>query len=88
VKMGILIAVVLALVVAFFILAARTQPIRRQFNFNSRTVNFYAANGRLIKTYQTVGKVYSENGSDGWFFVNKETGKLTMVTGFIEIVEN
>jgi len=36
-------------------------------------------------TYHSTGKVISEDGSDGYFFTNRENGKLVEVSGNIII---
>ena len=38
-----------------------------------------------IITYHSTGKVISEEGSDGYYFTNRETGKLVEVSGNIII---
>ena len=42
--------------------------------------------GNLVKEFHSVGKVLTEQDSDGWYFLNKETNKLTRVSGTV-IVE-
>jgi hypothetical protein len=42
--------------------------------------------GNLVKEFHSVGKVLTEKDSDGWYFLNKETNKLTRVSGTV-IVE-
>jgi len=41
--------------------------------------------GQLVREYHSTGRVESEEHTDGWFFVNKETGKLVRVSGTISI---
>ena len=38
-----------------------------------------------IITYHSTGKVISENGSDGYYFNDRETGKLIEVSGTVII---
>jgi hypothetical protein len=42
--------------------------------------------GNLVREFHSVGKVLTEKDSDGWYFLNKETNKLTRVSGTV-IVE-
>lgn len=43
--------------------------------------------GTITHTWISSGKVLSEQGSDGYFFSEKQTGKLIEVTGTIIITE-
>ena len=45
-----------------------------------------SVNGQTLRTYHSSGKVNSEQGSDGYFFMNKETGTLTEVAGGVIII--
>ena len=42
--------------------------------------------GEVIRTYYSSGKVNSESNSDGYFFMDSETGKLTEIAGGIVII--
>ena len=42
--------------------------------------------GNLVKEFHSVGKVLTEEHSDGWYFLNRDTNKLTRVSGTV-IVE-
>ena len=37
--------------------------------------------GVVVKSYESTGKVFSENNSGGWYFEDKLTKKLVHVTG-------
>jgi hypothetical protein len=41
--------------------------------------------GIAVKTYYSTGNVSNSGNSDGWYFENKETGKLVEVAGTIVI---
>lgn len=45
-----------------------------------------SATGQVIKTYHSSGKVSSEGQSDGYFFMDKETGELTEIAGGIIVI--
>lgn len=47
-------------------------------------VTLYLPNGQT-REWISEGKVSTEEGSDGWFFKDKKTGKLVRVTGFTVI---
>lgn len=48
-------------------------------------ITLYAADGNVIKSWESTGSVSNEAQSDGWFFEDKTTGKLVEVTGTIII---
>lgn len=41
--------------------------------------------GQIIKTYHSQGKVFSEDGSDGFYFTSEETGTLVEIAPGIVI---
>lgn len=41
--------------------------------------------GQIIRTYTSTGKVLSEDGSDGYYFMGAATGKLVEVSGDVII---
>ena len=43
--------------------------------------------GKLVKEWVATGKVQSESNSDGYYFNDKETGKLVEVSGDIVITK-
>lgn len=51
---------------------------------NEFKVEMYSG-GLLVKTWISSGKVRSENNSDGYYFVDKSTGKLVEVSGDVVI---
>ncbi len=58
----------------------------RHFNmWANYDVTMYGIDGKVINHWVTSGKVYSEDGSDGWFFTDSTTGKLMCVSGFVVI---
>ncbi len=54
----------------------------------SQHVVLYAANGSIIDQWDSSGLVKTESGSDGWFFVDKLTGKLVRISGPVVITQN
>lgn len=47
-------------------------------------VSVYSGN-QLVREFRSNGKVLTESGTDGWYFTNKETGKLVRVSGTVVI---
>lgn len=45
-----------------------------------------ATTGQVVRTYHSSGKVLSEESSDGYYFMDQETGKLTEIAGGIIII--
>jgi hypothetical protein len=45
-----------------------------------------SATGQVIKTYHSSGKVSSEETSDGYYFMDQETGELTEIAGGIIVI--
>lgn len=43
--------------------------------------------GQIIRTYTSTGKVLSSKGSDGYYFNDQATGKLTEVSGDVIITQ-
>ena len=50
-------------------------------------VEMINCDGSVARSWISSGKVLSEEGSDGYFFMDKETGKLIEVTGRIVITK-
>jgi len=48
-------------------------------------VTLYAASGGVIKEWTSNGKVSTEDHSDGWYFMDAETGKLVRVSGTVVV---
>jgi len=48
------------------------------------TIEMYSG-GQLVRTWTSSGKVSTEQGSDGYFFKDKATGKLVEVSGDVVI---
>lgn len=51
------------------------------------TIEVINCDGSVARTYTSTGKVRSEENSDGYYFLDKETGKLIEITGRIIITE-
>lgn len=45
------------------------------------TVTLYGADGKEVSHWESDGKVLSEDHSDGWYFTDKATGKVVIVSG-------
>lgn len=43
--------------------------------------------GEKVREFTSSGKVLTEEKSDGWFFTNKETGKLVRISGTVIVEE-
>tara|TARA_R100001480_G_scaffold29739_2_gene40531 strand:- start:921 stop:1172 length:252 start_codon:yes stop_codon:yes gene_type:complete len=52
------------------------------------TIELLGCSGDVVRTWTSTGKVKSEANSDGYFFMNKSTGKLVEVTGTLIIRQN
>lgn len=48
-------------------------------------VTLYACDGSVIREWTSTGKVKSEETSDGYYFMDKATGRLIEVTGTLII---
>ena len=51
------------------------------------TVELLNCDGSVSKKWESSGKVLSEENSDGYFFLDKDTGKLIEVTGNLVITK-
>ncbi len=76
----------LFIAVLAIIISSCTDATKAKFtNFGSEfKVEMYSG-GVLVKTWISSGKVLSEKGSDGYFFVDKSTNKLVEVSGDVVI---
>lgn len=50
-------------------------------------VEMINCDGTVARTWISTGKVLSEGGSDGYYFMDKQTGKLIEVTGRLVITK-
>jgi len=48
-------------------------------------ITLYAADGKVLGTWESTGRVANEGNSDGWYFKDDKTGKLIEVTGTLII---
>lgn len=62
---------------------AKIGGIRNEFK-----VELVNCDGSVTRSWISTGKVLSENNSDGYYFVDKVSGKLIEVSGNIIITEN
>ena len=44
-------------------------------------VTLYAADGKVINTWESTGNVSNQTSSDGWYFEDVTTGKLVEISG-------
>lgn len=74
------------IVLAIITLSSCTDATKAKFtNFgNEFKVEMYSG-GLLVRTWISSGKVLSEKGSDGYFFVDKSTNNLVEVSGDVVI---
>lgn len=76
------------IVLACLFEVACTSSERAQFtSFNSAFKVTVWSGGVVIKEYTSRGKVLTESDSDGWYFSDKETGKLIRVSGTVTMEE-
>ena len=63
-----------------------TSASRSQFSAygSDFKVTLYSG-GQAVKTYTSSGKVLTETQSDGWYFTDKDTGKLVRVSGTVTV---
>ena len=54
----------------------------------SQHIVLYAAAGQPIASWDSDGLVKTESNSDGWYFVDKATGKLVRISGTVVITQN
>jgi hypothetical protein len=78
----------IALSIAVLTLAGCTDSMRSKWGGlgNSFKVEMYSG-GQLVRSWVSTGKVLSETNSDGYYFKDKETGKLVEVAGDVVITE-
>lgn len=50
------------------------------------TVSVYSG-GEKVREFTSSGKVLTEADSDGWFFTDKESGKLVRISGTVIVEE-
>lgn len=48
---------------------------------NKHKIELLSCDGKVVRTFNTDGKVENPQGSDGYQFMDNETGKLTEVSG-------
>lgn len=69
------------------LLSGCTDAGRAQLSAYGETfqVTLYAANGSVIKTWTSDGKVQAEEQSDGWYFMDAKTHMLVRVSGTVVV---
>ena len=79
------IQIILTLVTIIVMVSCTDARKEKMFNYNNEfKVEMYSG-GQLVREWISTGKVNSEDGSDGYYFKDKSTGKLVEVTGDIVI---
>lgn len=73
-------------VTILFLVGCRASQRAELFSLGSdQKVTLYSYDGRVIREWTSNGKVSTENGSDGWHFQDKATGKSIRVSGIVVI---
>lgn len=80
-------SILLALIMVLVFPGCTKTSWDRTWDYAPKTVTVFNTDGTVRRTYKTAGKVYSEQHSDGFFFTNAANGKLTMVSGWVEITQ-
>ena len=76
-------SIILVLVLS---LAGCTNAYRAQIGgFGSNYKVTLYSGGVAVKEWRSTGKVLTEHESDGWYFMDSETGKLIRVSGQVVI---
>lgn len=71
-----------------FLASCTNAEKEKMFNYgNEFKIEMYSG-GVLVRSWISTGKVNSEEGSDGYYFEDKSTGKLVEVSGDIVITNN
>lgn len=60
----------------------------RVFAINSPHTVYVYSGGKLVATYKSVGRVFPEEKSDGWYFEDAATRKLVHVAGTVVITQD
>jgi len=81
-------SVLLVVIATLFMVSCTDSKREKLFNYgNEFKVEMYSG-GQLVRSWISTGKVNSEQGSDGYYFKDKATGKLVEVAGDIVITNN
>jgi hypothetical protein len=76
---------VFLLTLSLLIFSCTDSTQEKLFNYgNEFRVEMYSG-GQLVRSWTSTGKVSSEEGSDGYYFKDKATGKLVEVSGDVVI---
>lgn len=80
--------ILLMTISTIFMVSCTDAKQEKLFNYgNEFKIEMYSG-GQLVRTWISTGKVNSEQGSDGYYFKDKATGKLVEVTGDVVITNN
>lgn len=55
----------------------------RRVDMDPCVVTLFAANGQVIKQWNSTGKIHSEKDSDGFYFTDAKTGRTVQVSGTV-----
>jgi len=78
--------IITALAVSFLV-GCSDAVLDRNFTYGvSFRVTLWSG-GQPVKTYISTGRVETEEGSDGWFFKDKQTGGFVRVSGTVTVEE-
>lgn len=72
---------------AFLSTGCYQAEIERATTWGDYHIEMYSG-GELVRTWTSNGKVLSENDSDGYYFVDKKSGKMVEVSGDVVITKD
>jgi len=78
------------LLVGVLFLSGCTSAQRSQIGAlgGSQHIKLFTQCGTVIQEWDSNGVVHTEQGSDGWYFTDKATGKLVRISGTVVITQN
>lgn len=77
------------LAIGFLVFAGCTKAERSQvMGFGKDYKISVYSGGEKVREFVSSGKVLTEEKSDGWYFTNKESGKLVRISGTVIVEEN
>lgn len=73
--------IVLVVLLPTIISGCTSSGMNRSFDGSDKKITLYAADGKVINTWISDGRVLGEDHSDGWYFQSKKTGKVVIISG-------